>query len=266
MAIGIEWATPLNEAQLAELQKVYDATPEIKEFLPRHVPVQGFSIQAQFGVDATQSKPPAIQPPQVVAQAAGFDLHRVESNNKTPWVVSVRPQFLSCNCSAYDRWKNVKPRTLSILLPFVDAAFNIGAQIKAIGLQYKDAFRLLDGISAEVTRELFRQDCLWLPGHVFNEPSYWHCHQGWFSTGPDNRRVLNNVTTDISDVNGACFARIGGLHRVFSNLFDGKTSLKIDKSDIDRILECLHDENKKVINGMLSDSALNAIGCSVGGA
>ena len=270
MAIGIEWATPLNETQLAALQKVYDGTSEIKEFLPQHSPLQSFTIQhgAQFGpgVGVGLPQPQVIQAPQFVTQAAGFDLRRFEPGGTISWVTSIRSEFLSCNCSVYDRWKNVSPKALSILRPFVNAALSVGAQISAIGLQYQDAFRLLDGVSPEVTKELFRRDCEWLPGHVFSEPSFWHCHQGWFSKGPDGRRLLNNVTTDISDVSGVSFARIGGQHRVFSTSFDTTSALTIDASDIDRILECLHDENKKVINGMLSDGALEAIGCSVGGA
>ena len=268
MAIGIEWAAPLNETQLAALQKVYDGTSEIKEFLPQHAPIQACTIQhgAQFGLVVGGPQPQVVQSPQFVTQAAGFDLRRFEPSGMISWVTSIRPELLSCNCSVYDRWKNVRSKALSILRPFVNAALGVDAQISAIGLQYQDAFRLLDGVSPAVTKELFRQDCAWLPGHVFSEPSFWHCHQGWFSNGPDGRRLLNNVTTDISDVNGVSFARIGGQHRVFSTSFDATTALKIDASDIERILECLHDENKKVINGMLSDAALVAIGCSVGGA
>lgn len=268
MAIGIEWAAPLNEAQLAALQKVYDGTSAIKEFLPQHSPRQAFTIQheAQIGFAVGGPQPQVVQAPQFVTQAAGFDLRRFEPSGVISWVTSIHPEILSCTCSVYDRWKNVSPKALSTLRPFVNAALSGGAQIGAIGLQYQDAFRLLDGVSPEVTKELFRRDGTWLPSHVFNEPSFWHCHQGWFSKGPDGRRLLNNVTTDISDINGVCFARIGGQHRLFSTSFDATTPLKIDASDIDRILESLHDENKNVINGMLSDGALKAIGCSVGGA
>ncbi|MBJ9687822.1 TIGR04255 family protein [Burkholderia vietnamiensis] len=266
MAIGIEWTSPLNETQLAELQKVYDGDPEIKDFLPQHIPIQSFAIQPlALAFNASQSKPDMLQPPQFVAQAGGFDIRRIQPDGKVSWLTSVRPQLLACHCSDYDRWKNVKPTALSLLQPFVDMALATGAEISAIGLQYHDAFRLPEGISPQIAKELFRQDCQWLPDHMFREPSYWHCHQGWFSRGPDERRVLNNVTTDISDVNGLCFARIGGQHRVFATSFDAKTPQKIDARDMDVILECLHNENKNVINGMLSDAALESIGCSVGG-
>ncbi|MFP6559995.1 TIGR04255 family protein [Paraburkholderia sp. B3] len=266
MAIGIEWATPLTETQLGDLQKVYDSAPEIRDFLPSHAPLQGFSIQHVAQFDAAKQQPQIISPPQFVTQISGFDMSQLDSAGKVSWVTSVRPPVLSCTCSVYDRWKNVKPKSLSILQPFIDVVLSAGVKIRAIGLQYQDAFRLPDGISQEVSKELFRQDGLWLPRHVFNEPSYWHCHQGWFSKGPTERRILNNVTTDISDVNGACFARLGGQHRVFSTSFDAKDPIDIQGSDIDEMLDFLHEQNKQVINGILSDVALESIGCSVGDA
>ncbi|AYY97670.1 TIGR04255 family protein [Burkholderia multivorans] len=265
MAIGIEWAVPLTETQLEELRNVYEGAPEIKEFLPQYAPVQAFSIQQVTHVGPSSPPVNLLKAPQVVTQAAGFDLRRFDPSGKVLWVTSARPQVLSCNCSDYDRWKNVKPKALSLLRPFVDAALKAGAQIKAIGLQYQDAFKLPGGISPEVTGQLFRRDSRWIPDHMFEEPSYWHCHQGWFSKGPDQRRVLNNITTDISDINGACFARIGGQHRVFATSFDAKSEHALVASDIDRVLDCLHDENKTVINGMLSDIALESIGCTARG-
>jgi uncharacterized protein (TIGR04255 family) len=266
MAIGIEWAMPLTQSQLAHLQTVYEATTSVKEFLPQYLPVQGFSIQQVVPVGAAVpgTPPQPIQPPQFLAEAGGFDLRRVEPDGRMSWVTSVRPQVLSCNCSLYDRWNNVKPTALSILGPFVNAALDAGAKISAVGLQYKDAFRLLDGNLHEVTRELFRQDCRWLPGHVFDEHSFWHCHQGWFSEGPDGHRVLNNVTTDISEINAARFARIGGQHRVMAVSFDAKSALEFGNTVLDPMLDFLHGENKNVINGMLTDAALESIGCVIG--
>lgn len=272
MAIGIEWAAaPLADDQLSALQAVYENEPDIKAFLPILAPMREFVFAGaqHLGVPADpkqfESVPSQVLPPQFIARNGGFDLQRFDPKGAIAWALSVRPQFISVNCTAYDRWKNVKPQAIKILRPFVDAAMAKGALIGAIGLQYQDAFRLLDGPSPEATRELFRSNGYYLPMHIFEQPSLWHCHQGWFSTSPDERRVLNNVATEVSQVNGPYFARIGGQHRLFATAADGLTPRAIDAAEIDQALQFLHDENIKVINGILSDGALMAIGCTVGG-
>jgi len=270
MAIGVEWGMPhLDDAQFASLQAVYEANAEIKGFFPTLAPVQAFLIQNQIGVPgpdgAVQFEPKNFTPPQFTARNGGFDLQRFDSTGKVIWVASVRPEFISVNCTAYDRWKNVKPQALAILQPLVEAAMLSGATINAIGLQYQDAFRLLDGTSPGVTGQLFRKNSKFLPMHLFEQPSFWHCHQGWFSKAPDERRILNNVATEVAEVNGTHFARIGGQHRMFATLADGLTPKPVASGEIDQILQCLHDENITVINGILSDGALKSIGCTVGG-
>ena len=265
MAIGVEWVMPpLVDAQLATLQAVYEANTDIKKFLPTLVPMQAFVFQAGLDGNA-QPGNKNVTPPQFTARNGGFDLQHFDTKGKIAWVASIRPEFISVNCTAYDRWKNVKPKALAILLPFVEAAIAKGAKINAIGLQYQDAFRLLDGTSPAAAQELFRRNGRYLPLHLFDQPSFWHCHQGWFSKASDERRILNNVATEIADVSGTHFARIGGQHRVFATLADGLTPKPITSGEIDQILQCLHDENKDVINDILSDGALKAIGCTVGG-
>lgn len=271
MAIGVEWvAPPLDDAQLTALKAVYEGNHAIKDFLPRLAPMQALMIQGggQFGVadeNGNLKLEPPNAAPQFVARNGGFDLQRFDAKGNFTWVASVRPEFISVNCTAYDRWKNVKPQALSILMPFVDAAIAKGAKINAIGLQYQDAFRLTEGASAAATSELFRKGGEYLPSHIFEQPTYWHCHQGWFSKTPEERRVLNNVATEVADIGGTQFARIGGQHRVFALSVDGLTEKAIEAKDIDATLQYLHDENIKVINGILSDGALKAIGCTVGG-
>lgn len=273
MAIGIEWGMPhLDDAKIASLQAVYEANTDIKEFLPTLVPVKAFVIQGvnPFGVaapdESMQPDPKNITPPQFTARNGGFDLQRFDTEGNVVWSASIRPEFISVNCAEYDRWKNVKPQALAILRPFLDAAIDRGAKVNAIGLQYQDAFRLLDGVSPAATGELFRKNGKYLPMHLFEQPSFWHCHQGWFSKASDERRILNNVATDVTDVNGSHFARIGGQHRMLATSVDGLTPMPIIAVEVDQILQFLHDENIDVINGILSDGALKAIGCPGGGA
>lgn len=271
MAIGVEWVMPLDDAQIASFQAVYEANTNIKAFLPKLAPVQAFVFQgvSQFGVaspDGNVKLEPKNVTPQFITRNGGFDLQHFDTKGNVTWIASIRPEFISVNCTAYDRWTNVKPQALAILRPFLDAAIANGAEVNVIGLQYQDAFRLLDGASPAATRELFRNNGKYLPMHLFEQPSFWHCHQGWFSKAPDERRVLNNVATEVADVNGTHFARIGGQHRMFATSVDGLTPMPITAGEIDQVLQCLHGENIDVINGILSDGALMAIGCTGGGA
>jgi uncharacterized protein (TIGR04255 family) len=271
MAIGVEWMMPpLDDAQIASLQAVYEANDYIKKFLPKLVSVQAFVIQGVNPLDVAdpdrgvQPAPMNVTPPQFISRNGGFDLQRFDSEGNVAWTASIRPELISVNCTAYDRWQNVKPQALAILRPFLDAVMDRGAKVNAIGLQYQDAFRLRDGASPAATGELFRKNGKYLPMHIFEQPSFWHCHQGWFSKASDERRILNNVATELADVNGGHFARIGGQHRMFAISLDGLTPMPITAGEIDQILQCLHNENKDVINGILSDDALKAIGCSGG--
>ena len=272
MAIGVEWGMPpLDDAQISSLLAVYKANAEIRTFLPKFVPMQSFVFQGMSHVStpgqdgSPQLESKSLTPPQVSVRNGGFDLQQFDTKGKVTWVASIRPEFISINCTAYDRWRNVKPQALAILQPFLESAISKGAKINAIGLQYQDAFRLLDGASPTTTGELFRKNGRYLPLHMFDQPSLWHCHEGWFSKAPDERRILNNVATELNDVNGTHFARIGGQHRLFATLADGLTPKPILLEEIGQILQCLHNENKDVINGILSDSALKAIGCTVEG-
>jgi len=259
MAIGVEWTKPLSEKQLLSLENVYKEHKEIQAFLPKHFPLQSIQLQAGF----SSAEPDTPQLPHFVQSQgfAGFDLRRYESDGSVPWLVSVRPEFMSCNCADYDRWNSVKSQSMLILTPFVEAAVAAGIKISAIGLQYQDAFRLMDGVSPEVASQLFRKNTRWIASHLFDESSFWHCHHGWFSKDQKSRKSLNNVTVDMVEIDKVHFAKIGGQHRVFSGLEDDQEGWLIELSNIDAILDYLHQENKKVINGMLSNGALVAIGC-----
>ncbi|WP_333907129.1 TIGR04255 family protein [Delftia acidovorans] len=262
MAMGIEWVEPLNKQQLAKLQQVYENSAELKVFLPQISTVKKLSIKQVHELPVgDQNEPRMVQPPQFISEDAGFDIRRIEIDGKLSWSASVHSEVLAFTCHKYDRWHLVKPNALKVLTAIVEAALACGAKIKVIGLQYQDCFKLTEGISPKITNELFRRDGKWIPGHIFDEPSYWHSHQGWFSSGLGGRRILNNVNVDISDSENTCLARIGGQHRVFSASFDGAQELPIDLNELDNVLDFLHIENKNVINNMLSDKALLSIGC-----
>jgi len=134
MAIGIEWATPLDDGRLQALKDIYTESLDLRNTFPQFAPVQAFLIQAahQFGAAGADSqsgvKPENVTPPQFLTTAAGFDARLIDSDGKISWVVSVRPGLLSCSCFAYDRWKNIKPKALDALRPFMAEVLKFGKQ------------------------------------------------------------------------------------------------------------------------------------------
>lgn len=254
MAIGVEWTTPMDDAGLQKLQGIYAGHAGLKEFLPSLTPVQAFS----FNVGA---------PGSFVAEnrSGSFDLRRFDPSGSVLWAMSIRPELVACNCIAYDRWANVKPQAMDLLAPFLLEAFANGNEIKALGLQYQDAFRIdaqTDNVGA--LRPLFRADSVWIPAHLLEKSSLWHSHQGWFSNTSDNHRTLNNVNLDVLEQDDKLLVRIHGQHRVFSTTQDGKTPYVIAQEDIGETLNFLHEQNKAVLRGILSDGILERIGFETG--
>lgn len=234
---------------LQKFEAIYKGSQAISTFLPVVAPVR--SLVFQFG--ATASAQPHDQ-------SGGFDARRVNQDGNIIWSLSVRPDFLACNCMEYDRWATVKPQAMNLLNPLLDEALNCGNQIKAIGLQYQDAFNINGPIDSELVRTLFREDSKLLPLHLFGMQSLWHSHQGWFSASPTNRRVLNNLNLDVLEQNSNHVVKINGQHRVFAVTPDGKNSVPIMPKDMEQVLDFLHAKNKEVLRGILSESVLKQIG------
>ncbi|WP_301233811.1 TIGR04255 family protein [Pandoraea cepalis] len=249
MAIGVEWATPMDSNGLQGLQAAYEETATVKEFLPSLTPVQAFALN--IGA-----------PGNFVAEnrSGGFDLRRFDPSGAVLWAVSVRPELIACNCIAYDRWATVKPKAMALLDPFLSVALAAGNQIKAVGLQYQDAFRVSDEVGSPALKTLFRQNSNWIPAHLLNESSLWHSHQGWFASTSDGHRTLNNVNLDVLEQDAKLLVRIHGQHRVFAVTQDGKSPYPIAMQDIEGILDVLHQQNKAVLRGILAEDVLARIG------
>ncbi len=254
MAIGVEWATPLDDNALQRLEGLYRGEQSVAEFLPSITPVR--SLALNLGA-----------PDKFVAEnsAGGFDLRRFASDGAVTWSVSVRRELISCNCMSYDRWATVKPKAMELLNPFLDAVLELGTQIQGVGLQYQDAFRIEDGSELGTLRRLFRPGSAWVPVHLLDQPSLWHVHQGWFSVSPDNHRTLNNVNLDVLEQESKLLAKINGQHRVFAVSGDGKNPFSLSKDELPKTLEFLHEQNKVVLAGILSDEMLRRINLELRG-
>lgn len=254
MAIGIELLASPNVNLLDVFLETYEQSSELHAQFQKFEPVNAIIIQ---GPSPGQELPATTQ---LSTKLDGYDLTCIEQGRKK-WVMSLREDVITCTCLQYTRWTSVKATALAAVTPFIAAALESGIKIRATGLQYQDKFRLIGGAGPKTIKELFRHNSKWIPDHLFDQPDYWHNHQGWFSEGYESRRILNNVRVEIAEFDGNDVAGINGQHRMLAVDMDGQSEIPIELEKIDPILDHLHSVNIQLIKGMLSDYALEAINC-----
>lgn len=247
MALAVEWAKPLDRETVEEAAQIARSDEMISTFLPTERTFPGFEIKVEK--DGASVDPKGI---------SVFDFLRTDIAGRQEWALSLRPEFFSCNCTVYDRWVNVKPRAVSLLKRIATGALNRGNVIQAIGLQYSDAFRWnID--DAEAMQELLRNDSPLLSKSIFTHKSLWHTHNGWFSAAPDGRRMLNTLNIDLTNESSDRVIKINGQHRMQAVAFDDASSRILTIDELDTIADLLHSSNKRVLQKLLSDSALQLI-------
>ena len=248
MALAVEWARPLTADVIASARTLYDASPSLREFLPRSENLKG--IKVLVGNDG----------PSVSAEPDGLQLSQHRDDGSPTWVLQMQPTLLACSCLAYERWDSIKPQALQLLSPIIDIAVAEGFPLQAVGLQYQDAFRVETLSQLAATRRLFREASPFINSHAWNMDGPWHIHQGWFSKGLGGRMTHNLLNVDVTVEEGECLIRINGQHRLLTNEQVDSNSISIEPAEISTALDSLHNDNKMVISRLLSQSVCDQIG------
>ena len=248
MALAVEWAQPLTEEVFDDARTLYEASPSLREFLPRLESLKG--IKVLVGDDGAS----------VSAGHDGLQLSRHRDDGTATWVLQMQPALLACSCMDYERWDVIKPKALELLFPIIDIAASKSSEIQAVGLQYQDAFRVETLSPLAATGRLFRENGPFLSSHTLHMDGPWHIHQGWFSKGLGNRITHNLVNIDLTVEEGECLVRIHGQHRLLSTMQIENSSAPIDPQEISAALDSLHNDNKAVILDLLSEDICRQIG------
>jgi uncharacterized protein (TIGR04255 family) len=254
MALGVEWSAPLSDEVLSRLVAVYSARPDIAGFLPGKKHLQGLSIRME-GPETQLS----------TGTSSLVDFTRSRPDGSVEWAISLRPDFISCNTSAYVGWKAAKPRLIGLLRPFVEVAVSLGASIQAIGLQYLDTFRWPQSDGNRVEEILSRQSA-WVPVRCFQQPFLWHVHQGWFTEAPQGRRVLNNLNIDLQHEDGdtkLVALKIHGQHRLQAVGFKSLSQTSIHEAELESAADMLHQMNKDALAELLTPAIIKRIGLNL---
>lgn len=251
VAIGIEWAPPLGARQLVDATSVHSTNGHVSAQLPGKKVVPGLKLELTAGMGSN----PALA---MRADAELTDFTHSRSDGAIDTTLSIRPDFFSCSSTEYRGWNTEKARLLALLLPFVHAVPD--ASIGAVGLQYVDVFRW-NKSQGNLVAEVLNLHSGWLPAVVQRRKSFWHVHQGWFSEGPGDERILNQIEIDFQEESVDFALKISGQHRFQAMSFSTNTpSLGVARDEVEGALDHMHQINKVVLNDLLTPEMLTRIG------
>jgi len=249
MALAVEWNQPISAEVIASIRALHASSDPLRQFLPHLEVTKGLTVI--IGNDG-----PAVS----TAEIDGLVLSGNKDDGIPAWMVHVRPDLISCSCRAYDRWATTKPQALNVLMPIIELAAAKEYSVKAVGLQYQDAFRVETISPKAAAHRLFSTSAPWLNQHVLSADAPWHVHQGWFSAGQGNRMVHNVLNVDVTVDAQNCLFRINGQHRMLTRNEGGGSAIPIGANDVASALDSLHSDNKRVLSRLLSQSVCQLIG------
>jgi uncharacterized protein (TIGR04255 family) len=249
MALAVEWENPLSLELIEALREAYSGSEQLRYLFPELEILKGVTIL--MGDEA-----PAFSG----TEQSGFQLLKRSEEGGLLWVIHVRPELISCSCFAYERWAITKPEALEVLAPFVEIATAGGAKLRAVGVQYQDAFRISTTEVRAATASLFLTNTPWLTARVWCDDGPWHLHQGWFSAKADNRIAHNLLGVDLTTESEQCVIRINGQHRLLVRTFDSGVPAGISSAEISSALDALHVDNKRILSQLLRQDVCDKIG------
>lgn len=248
MAIGLDFSHAIDNQLLGKLVSLYDDDPVLQAHLPKKQNVRALSVNIR--VDEQD-----ISTDDASESIGGCDFYSTDDNGNISWSVSVRQNFIACNCRAYDRWDEVKAVTLQLLTPFIQVLQSENIEISSIGLQYLDVLHISEASFPSFNTAIFSQGSKHLAKSIFENEGVWHAHNGWFEIEDGQKRFLNSFDLDVVEVEGheKCQVRLNGHHKYIA------TSSTELYANITKTLDALHEKNKKLLCDVLSRNVLDMI-------
>lgn len=203
----------------------------------------------QVSIDGTNIK-------ESVQADAGVTLQRFMPNGKPAWILQVTANRISVSCFSYSRWNEIWGEAMEYILSASKSIELKSCGVQGVVLQCVDKFSSKSSDDYDFG-DLFNIKSRYVTKNAMDSDKYWHIHQGWFDSG-ENSRVLNILNIGTLELESKVYTTIDHVsHMQFQK--KPKAAVELFKS-LDKIMLGLHENNKKVIKGLLSKEQLNAIG------
>lgn len=247
------FGTPLSASAVMELQKG-DAHDDLKRLLPK------IGYQKSQKMTIVEGKSLSTEETLV-----GCKFERFNELGEIALGLSVETSKISVVCGEYTRWDAVRSTVGEVLQKLADWLTKHDARISTFTLQYLDEFKVVFEEGARRTLvDLFVVDSPYLVRNFAELEQEFHSHHGFF-TKPELQiegRLLNNVNIGVncSLDRESSIVQIQTIHR-----YDADAVLELVDRDeglsplLTDAFEYLHQENKRILRALLTDSVKELI-------
>ena len=243
-AFAIEW---LSELSPTELNAAMSAHAELSGSLPQLN--QATVMNFQIGIGA------GGQPQMLPAGVGGFTFSRPASAGGISRLLEVDRMRCVAQVNDYTRWKSVWPEVRKWFAAVIP---KLGRRnFTSIGIQFNDVFHWRDRIESFDPAQVFSATSTLLPSGVLENKLTWHSHHGYFVNidKPIQSVLLENVNINVVDNLNQRSVIITTVHKAKVDMWKWE---EMD-SNIDNLMEILHQRNKAALANVLSKSAAESI-------
>ena len=257
-AMVVRLFQPLDPESMDRLREELFAIPSAADLPSKHA-MTGATFF--FGPQGVAAPPPPV--------TGGWLFQRFAPDGKVQAELRCEAQAITLTVREYDRWADLMAFAERTLFPALQLYMQTFPVLAAVLLQYEDKFWAADNDVS--TNALFRDDTQWVNISHKGSKDPWHSHFGMFvARDRPNNRELVNVNVNVLDMvipSEQVERRAAAITVLVGDMYDIPQQEPLTFSSPEegveyarRSLSISHERQRKILNNVLQDDYLRAIG------
>lgn len=182
---------------------------------------------------------------------------------KPKWILRIQANTISLTCQVYTCWDEVwtfAKKYFALIFKELD-----DYSLMKMVVEYLDEFHIADVRTNKWIEELFRPETVYIPRFIYDINDPWHTHNGFITeekNGDKSRRTINAININFvkNDMSGGAL----GMQTQHASSFYLAKKIDLDTlEDIENVMVHNHNQNKSILNQILTDEMLNKIGLKI---